>query len=210
MPAIDREKMEEAVRAHCSRGDWSAAAETAIRGYGAEIFGFLHAFNRSEQDAADVFSIFSERVWKGLPGFAWDCTFRTWAYAIARNASLNYRQQAKRRDKGRVELSPGSGGSGLSDVVDEVRTATVSYLRTQTRSRIAALRDSLSEEDQMLLSLRLDRKLQWNELARVLRDGEGELGADELKRESARLRKRFQTVKERLTELARKEGLLQR
>ena len=209
MPSIDRDKLEQDIRAQCSAGDWSSAVETAIRGYGAEIFGFLHAFNRSEQDAGEVFSIFSERIWKGLPTFAWDCTFRTWAYTIARNASLNYRQQAKRRDKGRVELSP---GSGLSNLVEEVRTATVSYLRTQTKSRIAALRDSLSEEDQMLLSLRLDRKLQWNELARVLRDGggEGELGEEELKRESARLRKRFQAVKEKLTELARKEGLLQR
>ena len=34
--------------------------------------------------------------------------------------------------------------------------------------------------------------------------------SNELKRESARLCKRFQAVKERLTEMARREGLLQR
>lgn len=207
MSSPEREKIESEIRARCDRADWTGAVETALRGYGAEIFGFLHAFNRNEQDTSEVFSLFSERVWRGLPAFAWGCSFRTWAYAIARNAALSYRQQAKRRDRGRVQLAT---GSGLANVVDEVRTATVSYLRTQTRSRIAALRESLSEEDQMLLSLRLDRQLQWSELARVLREGEGEPGEEELKRESARLRKRFQAVKERLTELARREGLLPR
>jgi RNA polymerase sigma-70 factor (ECF subfamily) len=62
----------------------------------------------------------------------------------------------------------------------------------------------------MLLVLRVDRRLDWNELARVL----GEAGHDacvdpvSLARESARLRKRFQLVKNKLRELARREGLL--
>ena len=61
----------------------------------------------------------------------------------------------------------------------------------------------------MLLSLRIDRKLAWNDLARILHDGqEGQLGAEELKRESARLRKQFQATKEKLTELAKRHGLI--
>lgn len=54
----------------------------------------------------------------------------------------------------------------------------------------------------MLLVLRVDKDLAWNELARVMHPEEAEpLDEEGLKREAARLRKRFQHVKERLLEL---------
>jgi RNA polymerase sigma-70 factor (ECF subfamily) len=56
----------------------------------------------------------------------------------------------------------------------------------------------------------VDRALSWNELAMIMAP-EGEPLSDQaLKAESARLRKRFQLVKERLKKLAEQEGLLQR
>jgi len=56
----------------------------------------------------------------------------------------------------------------------------------------------------MLLVLRVDKGLAWNDLARVMYAEDGPLLDDEgLKREAARLRKRFQHVKERLLELKR-------
>ena len=91
----------------------------------------------------------------------------------------------------------------------EVRTTTAVHMRTEVKSRVAELRDSLAPEDRELLMLRVDRNLSWMDLATVLRgeddaplDGEGQ------KREAARLRKRFQIVKDRLREMARKQGLL--
>ena len=92
-------------------------------------------------------------------------------------------------------------------VAVEVRTATASYLATQARSRIAELRAALPEEDRALLVLRVDRNLAWNDLARVLSPEES-LDDVAVRRESARLRKRFQIVKERLYELGRAEGLV--
>lgn len=94
----------------------------------------------------------------------------------------------------------------------QVRSQTVSYLRTERRSRFAALRESLAPEEQALLVLRVDRGLAWNDLARVLHEGGGALGepleADELRREAARLRKRFQLLEERLLELGRQAGVV--
>jgi hypothetical protein len=48
----------------------------------------------------------------------------------------------------------------------------------------------------------------WTEIARVVLGAEGDVDAAALKRESARVRKRFQLVKERLRELALARGLL--
>jgi RNA polymerase sigma-70 factor (ECF subfamily) len=91
-----------------------------------------------------------------------------------------------------------------------VRTETLAFLRTETRTRLHSLRDSLPEEQRMLLVLRVDRQLAWNELARVLAETEGDAPLDDaaLAKEAARLRKQFQLVKDRLRALAKKEGLI--
>ena len=205
MPAADREQLEQEIRTRSARGDLAGAAEVALRGYGPEIYGFLHAFHRSEQDAAEVFSAFTERLWRGLPSFAWDCSFRTWAYVIARNAARTHRDQARRHARGAVPLED---GSALSGIAEQVRSETAPHLRTETKSRVARLREALTEEQRMVLSLRIDRNLAWNELARILHDGAEPLDEAALKRESARHRKAFQGIKETLAELARREGLL--
>jgi hypothetical protein len=71
------------------------------------------------------------------------------------------------------------------------------------------LREQLPLEDQTLLILRVDRQLPWRELALVMHDGDAPAPeADQLEIVAARLRKRFQAVKDKLRKLAIAEGLL--
>ncbi len=206
-----RAKLESDVRALCLQGDYGAAATAALKGYGPEIFGFLVAVHRDETAASDVFAELAEAMWRSLPAFAWESSLRTWAYAIARNVTRTRRRDAARKRKRGARV----GDSALDEVAQAVRTETLAFLRTEKRTRLQALRDALPEEDRMLLVLRVDRQLSWNDLARVLREGEGEGDAGAamddatVAREAARLRKRFQLVKDRLRELAKKEGLLE-
>jgi RNA polymerase sigma-70 factor (ECF subfamily) len=203
----EREALERDIRALCEAGDHAAASTLAIRRYGPELLGFLHAVHSAETDAGDVFAEVSEILWRKLPAFSWESTLRTWAYGIARNVSRTFRRDAGRR---RRRESP-AGDSALEEVAATVRTETLAYLRTQTKTRLQALRDTLSPEDRMLLILRVDRKLAWNELARVLAeadDGSAPLGDADVAREAARLRKRFQLLKDNLREMARREGLV--
>ena len=195
------EIVEAEVRELCVAGDHDGAATAALRGYGPELYGFLAALHRDEADAADVFSDLSLRLWRGLPRFAWHSSLRTWAYTIARNASLSF------REKGRRDIAL-DDASEVGRVAQEVRTATRSYLRTDHKNRFAAIRASLPLEDQELLVLRIDRALEWKDLAQALTGDDTPLDAETLRRESARLRKRFQTLKERLLELGRREGLI--
>jgi RNA polymerase sigma-70 factor (ECF subfamily) len=149
--------------------------------------------------------MFAEGVWRGLPGFGWECSFRTWAYAIARRSSLHYRRDEGRRER---KQSPLEELSEVSAIAMRVRTETLSYLRTERRSRLAELRDALPPDDRALLILRVDRDLAWSDLARAMHEDETPLSGESLKRESARLRKRFQTIKEKLLEIGRREGLV--
>ena len=157
MEAGSRDALEAEVRSLCERGDHDAAATRLVRGYGPELLGFLVAVQGSQTDANDSFSEVAEAVWRGLPSFAWESSARTWAYGIARNVVRIRRRNAARRRR----YTAGAGLSTLDGVVQRVRTETASFLRTEKRTRLQALRDSLSETDRMLLVLRLDRGLAW-------------------------------------------------
>jgi RNA polymerase sigma-70 factor (ECF subfamily) len=206
MESQGRDELEQEIRRRFAAGDLEAAAVAALRGYGGELLSFLAAIHKNEADASEVFSIFCEEMWRSLPGFTWKCSFRTWAYAICRHRSHRYLRDARRRAaKGEVLYE----STGLRAIEQHLRSETLPYLRTQTKSRIAEYRDALPIEDQELLILRVDRQLAFHELAQVLREGSGEpLAGEELKREAARLRKQFQTIKAKLREWARREGLL--
>lgn len=194
------------VRRRIENDDVDGATSVALRAYGPEIFEFVAALHRNDSDASEVFSIFAEKFWRNLKSFRWDASLRTWAYTVARNVSHDYRRAEKRRV---ARIVPLLDASMLSAIEAEVRTVTQSYLRSETRDRFAQLRAQLSAEEQELLMLRVDRQLSWDDLAVVLQgDGNPMLSVEEKKRAAARLRKRFQHVKEKLYEMGRREGLV--
>ncbi len=57
------------VRRQCDALDYAGAAATVVREFGPEIFGFLLATHRSDQDASDVFSDFRSRRFAGCRHF---------------------------------------------------------------------------------------------------------------------------------------------
>jgi RNA polymerase sigma-70 factor (ECF subfamily) len=68
------------------------------------------------------------------------------------------------------------------------------------------LRDKLSPHERMILELRVEGGLSWNEVARAMA-GE-DLSADELRQRVAVLRQQFQRLKTHLRELAVDESLI--
>jgi len=200
-----RAEAELRIREACDEGEHDAAATDAIETFGPEILGFLKARLRDETAAGDAFAIFCEDLWRGLAGFEWRCSLRVWAYTLARHAANRYGKLAHRQPGKNVPLS--QIGSA-SKVIEQVRTATLAFLRTEVKSRMRHLREQLPLEDQTVLILRIDKQLSWRELAEVMAyDGEAPAEA-ELDKEAGRLRKRFQLAKERLRKLAIEEGLL--
>ena len=187
---------ERAIRDQLAADNLAVATELALKAYGREVYGFLCTLERNDDQAADAFAQLAEDVWRGLSGFAWQCSLRTWMYTLARNASHRLHRGAKRIH---VPLSESP------ELAQLTRTQTQSFMRTEAKDKLARIRAMLPAEDEALLVLRVDKKLEWNELARVL---SGATSESVLKRESARLRKRFQLLKEKLVELGRQEGLV--
>jgi RNA polymerase sigma-70 factor (ECF subfamily) len=201
----DREGLEQKIRALCDAGDKKRGATLLLEGYGREIFGFLVARLHDRDAASDVFSQFTEDLWRGLDGFRWQCSARVWSYTLARHAASRYIDDIRRRRGRNVPLSR---AGPLSEIAEKIRTGTRTGARTEARSRIAQLRESLPVEDQTLLILRVNRKLGWKEIAQImLRDGETPDEAD-LDREAGRLRKRYQLAKDKLRQMAMEQGLV--
>jgi RNA polymerase sigma-70 factor (ECF subfamily) len=180
-------ELETELRAMHARGELRALATTAIQAYGPEILGYVFAVARDEQVASEVFSAFLEDVWRGLPGFAWLSAFRTWAYAVARNALLRqFRDGARQRRN--VRLSD----AGLEALAIQARTTTLPHLRSELKDRARLLRAALDPDDQTLLILRVDRRMTWPEIAAIMNL------AAEPARAAAMLRKRYERILNRL------------
>jgi len=195
----------EAVRLAWDKGDAEGAVTATLEAYGAEILGWLVGVLRDVDEAEDAFAAFTETLWSSFARFGWRCSVRTWAYALARHAAVDQRRSEARRARRQVPLS----APEVAQVAERIRTTTLASLRTVNRTAIARLRDELPADDRMLLVLRVDRELAWDDLARVFLDAPDPEAA-ELKREAARLRKRFQLIKEQLVSLARGAGLIEK
>lgn len=184
----------------------ASAAQGALEAYGPEILSFLASRLPSSSDASEVFSMFAEDLWTGLPNFEWRCSIRTWLYALARNAAARY-MVAPQRDRAR-NLAV-SRVESVSALVERVRSTTDVYQRTAVKDRFRELRKQLEPDDQMLLILRVDRGLSFRDLAIAMR-GDVNLDDATLASETVRLRKAFERVKTELRTLAQRAGLLTR
>jgi RNA polymerase sigma-70 factor (ECF subfamily) len=180
--------------------DYDLALTVVIRGYGGELLGFIESRVGSLDDAREAFGWFSEDLWRSLPSFERRCTLRTWAYALARNAASRF---VARELSPRKRVVPLSRVSRLSLLMLAESSRDSSQ---QQADQITRLRAQLSEEEQLLLTLRVDRGLEWKDVARVITFGDGAVAEADLDREALRLRQRFHVLKAKLREL-HKAGL---
>lgn len=173
-------------------GDETGGAAAAIETHGPSIFRYLCTLLDGD-DAHDVFSLWAEDLWRGLPEFRGECSLRAWAYRLAWHAACRFRRDAYRARGQRLATS------AASRLAASVAASTVAM--ASRRAGLHRLREKLSPEDQTLLTLRVDRELEWEEIAAVL-SSEGEPVT------AAALRQRFHRLTERLKDLAREEGLI--
>ena len=121
-----------------------------------------------------------------------------------RHAASRYIKDAGRRRRRQVSLSR---AGPLADVEARPRTATLPSARTDSRNRIAQLRQSLPAEDQTLLILRVNRQLGWKKDSAQVMAYEGQTVADAvLEKEAVRLRKRYQLAKDKLRRMIEQQG----
>ena len=169
-------------------GDTARAVGAVLALYGAELYGFLLAVIGDRKRVDATYGAACARAPSELAAFAETCALRLVMYAVAHDELA--RQGELRRAEATVFLP--------SDESPAVRT--ISRRPVHQRTVIRALRVALSREDRVLLILRIDRSLEWKEIALVT------LGLRaprmNLVRESARLRARMRVVRDVLARSA--------
>jgi RNA polymerase sigma-70 factor (ECF subfamily) len=205
----DLTELDREVRSCLEARDERRAVGLVVERLGPSIRGYLRTLF-VDDDAAEAFSIFQENVMQGLPRFRWECPLQVWAHRLAYHAAARIWRRPQRRFEEPLpsalsQLGPGSFRSEPG--------------ASRRRAGLELLRASLSIEDQTLLALRVDRELEWEEIAAVLG---GNAGGDECgpappgeagggrpdTRQAATLRKRYERLTKRLREEARNHGLI--
>jgi len=198
---------DQTLRAAWERGEYRLVASLALEAHGPDILSFLMARLRSASDGEEVFAMFAEDMWRGLPGFAFRCSMRTWLYTVARNAATRYASSPARRAERNLDIAL---CQSVSAMIHGARSATAAHRRTDVQAKMRALRERLPVEDQTLLILHIDRGLTFPELAMVMHDDGERLAGATLATEVLRLRKRFERLKAALREMAIAEGIHKR
>lgn len=196
MDAETAREIDAAIAAQLAAGDLTHAAELALHSYGAAIQGFIGLRLRNPGDTEEAFGLFVEDLWKGLPTFRGDASFRTWAYQLALNATRRWLKDPYRRRRERLNTHAAN-----ALVAEAARHATTLWRQTQAKEALTRIREQLAPEEQELLALRLEQKMDWRDIERVFSTPEAPVSA-------ATLRKRYERLKARLRDLARQAGLL--
>lgn len=188
--------IETQIQALRAAGDYEAATTLTLRTYGPELLALLKLRLHDLQEARDAFAWLAEDLWRGMPGFRGDSSLRTWSYAVARNVVRRY---VDRELRARLQAIP------LSQVSRESALSVPLAVPDPSLERITRLRAQLTADEQDLLTLRIDKGMDYRDVALVmLYDGKAPTDV-ELSREAARLRKRFQILKAKLRKLVEEE-----
>jgi len=173
----------------CERANFADATNLILHLYSDEVRGFLRARTHNRASMEEVYSVFSEDVWKGLPKTRFHGQVRGWVYALARNALARHaRFKARWRSR--------HAAAEIDELGSELRQSFTP--QRGDLSRCEPLLAGLSAADRSLLEQRLVQSMAWREIA-IERAHEGGQRSDaDLERESARLRKRFQLLVEEL------------
>ncbi len=196
MPVVAAEGESE-IRAAWSAGDFDGAMTRAFERYADELYGFLRGLGRDAVQADEAFSATCERIWRGLPRFRWESTFRVWAYRIARNEFLRTTREVTRARR----AVPLSEVPSVQRIVAQVRSTTPLHQRDDVRDKFAAVRAQLPPDDLALLGMRIEHRMPWDQIASVLADGD----VPPTTKDVAALRKRFERLKIKLRGLVRDE-----
>lgn len=171
-------------------GEPGRAAGLLFRRLGPEIAGYLAASCREGETAREAYARTQEATLRGLSSFDGRASLRTWLYVVARSQLVLVLRDEARRSR---RLTPLDHHPEVWERAAPTATPAPSASRLEDVHRLRAM---LSDEDREILVLRVERDLPWEEVARVFAGEAAEPPV--LRREAARLRKRFQAIRERV------------
>lgn len=190
---VNRTFVDSRVRMLLQEGNQDAAASIVIKALLPHVRRYVRSLVRDGDGRDDVLSLWMEDVWRGLPGFRWECSLRVWARQIAWHAVARFMRDGYRRRRVALALRSSTASQLTAPPVPESTPGG----RHDQLARFAA---ELAPEERILIHLRVGRVLAWSEVAAFFVEKGEPISA-------VALRKRYERIKDRLKTRALRTGV---
>jgi RNA polymerase sigma-70 factor (ECF subfamily) len=148
-------------------GDTSAFAVLVERHLSA-VYKFAYYYVRDSAEAEDIAQETFMRAWKHLKKFDIEKTFKTWLFAIAKNASLDFIKKRKPLFFSRMAESDDELASLLAPYAEEEESPAHAIDRKILKTGLEKAMNKIPSPYQTVLSLRYNNNLKFVEIAKKL------------------------------------------
>jgi RNA polymerase sigma-70 factor (ECF subfamily) len=154
------------------QGD-QAAFGSLVRLFSRDVYGKAFSILKNHQDADDVVQETFIRVFRALPGFRFESSFRTWLITIATRQALNYRERVTKE----YESLDGPEGSFEHPALRVEETQIASLLDQEARRLLQEALPKLPRRQQQALTLKLQHDWKYERIAQEMGTSVGSVKA---------------------------------
>ncbi len=149
------------------RGDKNAFPMILERHMNA-VHAFVYRYVRNNEDANDVTQDAFVRTWKNLKRFDATRNFKTWLFAIAKNAALDLLKKKHSISFSEIGEEEEAVNAFLAPYMDEAERPDVVFDRARMRDELEEMLGALPPAYRRVLALRYKDNLKFREIAAVL------------------------------------------
>ncbi|AOM84579.1 RNA polymerase sigma factor [Salisediminibacterium beveridgei] len=153
--------MDEELVQHALKGD-ERAFEELHRRHVNDVYRYLYMEVANRQDAEELLQDVFVKMVRNLAGFSRKSSFRTWLFAIVRNAVIDYYRGRNRRDKEEV-----TEDDTLERMAPNTSSAEQEATRREKLESVSDAFNELPEKQQEILYLRFMEGFSLKETARI-------------------------------------------
>lgn len=153
-------------------GDQAAFARLVER-FSRDVYGKAFSILKNHTDADDVVQETFIRVYRALPGFRWESSFRTWIITIATRQALSYRERVQKQPES-LEV----GEEGFEHPALRVEASQNTWILDQEARRLLAeALPKLPPRQKQALTLKLQNDWKYERIAQEMGTSVGSVKA---------------------------------
>jgi RNA polymerase sigma-70 factor (ECF subfamily) len=154
------------------QGD-QAAFGSLVRLFSRDVYGKAFSILKNHQDADDAVQETFIRVYRALPGFRFESSFRTWLITIATRQALNYRERVAKDH----ESLDGPEGTFEHPALRVEETQITAVLDQEARRLLQEALPNLPRRQKQALTLKLQHDWKYEQIAQEMGTSVGSVKA---------------------------------
>jgi RNA polymerase sigma-70 factor (ECF subfamily) len=148
-----------------AQGGDQAAFSSLVGRFSRDVYGKAFSIVKNHQDADDVVQETFLRVYRALPGFRYESSFRTWLITITTRQALNFLDRVRGTEDS-LEPAWGENGEGPEHPALRIEeTQMAAFLDQEHRRILREALPNLPKRQKQALTLKLTRDWKYEQIA---------------------------------------------